>query len=201
MTPKPSSRTSAFLGENAVTLQVDLQRYDNRWYRPGALWKRAAWFIVNALLFRNPLSPSSALKRAVLRVFGARVGNGVVIKPGVNIKYPWLLTIDDHSWIGEGSWIDNLGEVRIGRNVCLSQQAMLLCGNHDYKKSTFDLIVGTIVICDGAWIGARALITGGVTIGEHAVLAVGSVASSDLSPWGIYRGNPATFVRQRRLAQ
>jgi putative colanic acid biosynthesis acetyltransferase WcaF len=180
---------------------VDLSRYSNRWYRPGPLWKRALWYIVSLALFRNPLFVSSAVKRVSLRAFGAKVGQGVVIKPGVRIKYPWFLTIGDHSWIGEDCWIDNLGSVHIGSNVCLSQGCMLLSGNHDYKKRTFDLIVRDINISAGAWIGARSIVTAGVTVGEHAVLVVGSVASLDLSAWGVYRGNPAVFVRPRCLRE
>ena len=57
----------------------------------------------------------------------------------MNIKYPWFLAIGDHTWIGEKVWIDNLAEVAIGANCCVSQGAMLLCGNHNYKKSTFEL--------------------------------------------------------------
>jgi putative colanic acid biosynthesis acetyltransferase WcaF len=193
--------TDSCLVEQPVESQVDLSRYSNSWYRPGPFWKRAIWFVVNVVFFRNPLSPSSAVKRVVLRAFGARIGTGVVIKPGVSIKYPWFLSIGDHSWIGEGCWIDNLGRVEIGRNACLSQRAMLLCGNHDYKKATFDLIVGNIVIGDGAWIGACSVVAPSVTVGDHAVLTVGSVAASDLARRGVYRGNPAVLVRPRKLAE
>lgn len=91
-------------------------------------------------------NPSSSLRIRLLRLFGARMGKGVVIKPSVNIKYPWNLSIGDYSWIGENVWIDNLTHVAIGSNVCISQGAMLLCGNHDYKRPTFDLMVKPIVI-------------------------------------------------------
>jgi putative colanic acid biosynthesis acetyltransferase WcaF len=185
----------------AVDQKVDLSLYTNRWYSPGPLWKRVAWFIVNAIVFRNPISCSSTVKRVILRAFGAQVGRGVVIKPSVNIKYPWFLTIGDHSWVGEGCWIDNLGTVKIGKSACLSQRSMLLCGNHNYKKRSFDLIIGDVVIGDGAWVGAGCVVTAGVTVGDHAVLAVGSVASSNLSPMSVYRGNPAVFIRARQLSE
>ena len=81
----------------------------------------------------------------------------MVIKPSVNIKYPWRLTIGSFVWIGEGVWIDNLENVVIGDNVCISQGAMLLCGNHNYKKTTFDLIVGSITLEDGVWVGAQSV--------------------------------------------
>ena len=92
----------------------------------------------------------------LLRMTGASVGAGVVIKPRVTIKYPWKLAVGNHSWIGEQVWIDNLDQVTIGAHVCISQGALLLCGNHDYKKPTFDLITGPIVLEDGVWIGAKA---------------------------------------------
>lgn len=137
----------------------------------------------------------------MLKWFGARVGKGVVIKPGVNIKYPWRLSIGDYSWIGERSWIDNLGHVSIGAHCCLSQGSMLLCGNHDYKKPTFDLLIQPINLEDGVWIGAKAIVTPGVTCRSHSVLAVNSVAIGNLEAYSIYQGNPATLVRKRDIVK
>ncbi|MDZ7624210.1 MAG: hypothetical protein U5J96_07185 [Ignavibacteriaceae bacterium] len=95
---------------------------------------------------KSSLPWPNSFKIFALRFFGAKVGKGVIIKPCVNIKYPWFLEIGDNVWIGEEVWIDNLGKVKIGNNVCLSQGALLLCGNHNYKKETFDLIVGDITL-------------------------------------------------------
>jgi len=179
-------------------MQTDLSQYNSSWYKPGGgKLKRALWFVVNVLFFRNSLIPFYGLKRGLLRCFGARVGKGVIIKPAVNIKYPWRLTIGDHVWIGENVWIDNLADVVIGNHCCISQGAMLLCGNHNYKKVAFDLIIGNIVLEDGAWVGAQATVCPGVTVKTHAILAVGSVATRDLEPYTIYQGNPAKEVRKR----
>jgi putative colanic acid biosynthesis acetyltransferase WcaF len=81
--------------------------------------------------------------------------------------------------------------------VCISQGALLLTGNHNYKKKTFDLMVGKITLADGAWIGAKSVVCPGVACGSHSVLAVGSVAVKDLKPYFIYQGNPAVPVRER----
>ncbi len=179
---------------------TDLSKYDNSWFNTGAGGvKRTLWFFINALFFISPLNPFSGIKVRLLRLFGAKIGKGVVIKPSVNIKYPWNLEIGNYSWIGEKVWIDNLDLVSIGENCCLSQGALLLIGNHDYKKETFDLIVEPIYIEDGVWVGAKSIVTGGVTCANHSVLAVNSVASSNLEPFGIYRGNPAIKVKTRRL--
>lgn len=180
--------------------KTDLSTFDNRWYHPGAgMPKRVLWYCINALFFVPAWNPSSRLKCLLLRLFGAKIGRNVVIKPGVNIKYPWRLQIADQVWIGENVWIDNLADIIIEKNVCISQGALLLCGNHDYTKPTFDLIIGKIVLKEGVWIGARAVITGGVSCHSHAVLAVGSVASKDLETYWIYQGNPALKKRQRTI--
>jgi putative colanic acid biosynthesis acetyltransferase WcaF len=184
----------------ATEPQVRLDLYDNAWYSPGKSSLRILlWYFVNVLFFINPLNPFSGLKVWLLRLFGARLGRGVVIKPGVNIKYPWLLQIGDHVWVGEGVWIDNLTEVTIGAHVCLSQGAMLLTGNHNYKKPGFDLQVSPIELQQGCWIGARATVCPGVVVENHAVLAVGSVATGRLGAWTIYQGNPAQAVRRRTI--
>lgn len=179
-------------------MKTDLSRYDNSWYDPGAgVVKRTLWYFVNALFMMNHLNPVSGLKVWLLRAFGAKIGKGVVIKPGVNVKYPWLLSIGDYSWIGEDVWIDNLAQVSIGSNCCISQGAMLLTGNHNYKFPTFDLMVKSITIEDGAWVGAKCVVCPGITIGSHVVLSVGSVASSTLSSNKIYKGNPAKLIKER----
>jgi putative colanic acid biosynthesis acetyltransferase WcaF len=177
---------------------TDLSQFNNAWYQPGGRLRRLLWYIVHELFICSG-QPISVLRVFWLRLFGAEIGKGVVIKPRVRIKYPWKLKVGHHSWIGEDVWIDNLGEVSIGSNCCLSQGAMLLCGNHDYKRSSFDLMVGDITLEEGVWIGAKAVVCPGVTCRSHSVLVVGSVASSTLEAYGVYRGNPAGLVKERRM--
>ena len=161
--------------------------------------KQLLWHVINTCFFKNSLSIISGLKTWLLKVFGARLGKGVVIKPSVNIKYPWKLTIGDHCWIGEGAWIDNLSEVILGNNVTLSQGALLLTGSHDHTKTTFDFMSSRIVLEDGVWIGAKAVVAGGVTCGTHSILGIGSVAETDLKPYIIYKGNPSIPVLERTI--
>ena len=182
-------------------MKTNLSHYNNSWYNPrGGTLKRILWYFTNVLLFINPLNPSSEVKVCLLRLFGAQIGKGVIIKPSVNIKYPWNLSIGDYTWIGENVWIDNLAQVTIGSNVCISQGAMLLCGNHNYKKTTFDLMVGKITLEDGCWIGAQSTVCPGVTVHSHAVLGVASVANRDLESYTIYQGNPAQKIRTRTIS-
>lgn len=161
--------------------------------------KQAAWYFVNALFFKNALNISSGTKIFFLKLFGAMIGEGVVIKPAVNIKYPWKLKIGNHSWIGEEVWIDNLSEVIIGNNVTVSQGALLLTGSHDHTKENFDFLSLPIILEDGAWIGAKAVVAGGVTCSTHSILGINSVAESNLQPYIIYKGNPAVPVIKRNI--
>ena len=181
--------------------QVDLSRFNNTWYKPGGnLTKRILWYLTN-LIFFNSGFPINGIKVFLLRLYGSKVGKAVVIKPWVSIKYPWKLKLGSDVWIGERVWIDNLGDVTIGDNVCLSQGALLLCGNHDYKKPTFDLLVGDIILEEGVWIGANATVCPSVTCFSHSVLSVGSVATSDLEAYKVYQGNPAEMLRERIIQQ
>jgi putative colanic acid biosynthesis acetyltransferase WcaF len=178
--------------------QTNLSVYNNHPYYPGgSAIKRALWYFVSSVIFKSGLFPINNIKVALLRLFGAQVGTGITIKPGVNIKYPWHLKVGDNTWIGERVWIDNLVLVTIGSNVCMSQGAMLQTGSHNYKKTTFDLITGAIILQDGVWIGCGAIINQGVTVASHAVLTSGSVANQDLEPYFIYQGNPAVKTRKR----
>lgn len=180
--------------------KVDLSRFNNDWYSSGAsIFKRVIWFVFNAVFFLNPLNPFSGFKVFLLRVFGCKIGRKLVIKPNVNIKYPWRLTIGDNVWIGEGVWIDNLAQVDIGNNTSISQGALLLTGNHNYKKIEFDLIIGEIKLEDGVWIGAKSTVCPGVTCKSHSILAVGSVATSDLESYSVYQGIPAEKKRAREM--
>lgn len=177
--------------------KTQLADFDNGWYRPGNKLKITLWYFVNVLFFKNGWMPVSSVKVTLLRTFGAKIGNSCVIKPCVNIKYPWLLNVGNDVWIGEEVWIDNLAEVTIEDNVCISQGALLLCGNHNYKKTSFDLIVRSITLQEGCWIGAKATVCPGVRVGSHAVLTVGSVATTNLDSYSIYQGNPAAKTKTR----
>lgn len=180
--------------------KVDLSKFSNAKsnYYPGApRWKRIVWYFVNELFFRNRLNPAFGVKPILLRWFGAKVGDHVRIKWGVNVRFPWFLEIGDHVWIGENVWIDCLTHVSIGDHVCVSQGAYLMTGNHDYKSESFKIRVGEIKIEEGAWIGAFSIVGPGVTCKSHCVLAAGSVATSDLQAYTIYQGNPAVAKKER----
>lgn len=180
-------------------MATDLSKYNNSWYQSGGFLKRMVWHYVNCIFFKSGYFPFYCIKVFLLKLFGAKVGKGVLIKPFVNIKYPWMLSIGNDVWIGENVWIDNIANILIQNNVCISQGAYLLTGNHDYKKITFDLLPGEIVLEEGVWIGAQSIVCPGITCKSHSVLSVGAVATRHLEAYFIYSGNPAVKVRERQF--
>lgn len=180
--------------------KVDLGSFITGNFNKGANpLKIVLWYFVNALIVRASWNPFMGIKIFLLKVFGAKIGKGLVIKNNVCIKFPWKLTIGDNVWLGENCWIDNLDYITIGNNVCVSQGALLLTGNHDYTLSTFDYRNAPIVIEDGVWIGAKTVVCPGVVAQSHSILTVGSIATKDMETYGIYQGNPAVLIRKRYI--
>lgn len=179
---------------------VKLAAFDGSDFDKGAGFIKATlWYFVNALIVRASWNPFMGIKIAMLRLFGAKIGKGLVIKNEVRIKSPWNLVVGDDCWLGEGCWIDNLDKVVIGSNVCISQGALLLTGNHDYTISSMPYRNAPISIEDGVWIGAKTTVCPGIAVHRNAILTVGSVATKDMKENGIYQGNPAVKIRERKL--
>ncbi len=179
--------------------KVDLSKFVSDPYISAHDYKvrKLIWFIFSACFFQSNLLPVSSIKVFILRLFGAKIGKRVNIKPMVYIKYPWRLEIGDNVWIAEKVWIANESLVKIGDNVCLSHEVLLMCGGHDYKKEAFNVYNYPLTIEDGVWLGAQSSVLGGITVKSHAVLAMKSVANTDLEAYSIYRGNPAVKIRER----
>lgn len=183
-------------------LEVDLGRYNNRAYTCGrGLAWQVLWFIVGSPLLRSSILPWSRFRTVLLKAFGASIGSSVVIKPSVRVKYPWRLCIGDNSWIGESVWIDNLGEVNIGSNVCVSQGVYICCGSHSASDRAFELKVKPINIENGVWICAKAVVLQGVTIARHAVVSAGCVVSRDVVEASVVGGVPMEVLRNRVISR
>jgi putative colanic acid biosynthesis acetyltransferase WcaF len=159
-----------------------------------------AWYVVKWLLFLTAFPVPSGLKRAILRLFGAQIGKGVIIKPRVNIHLPWKLEVGDFCWIGEEVFILNFEPVTIGAHCCVSQRAFLCTGNHDYRQEHMPYRNAPITIEDGAWIGAQAFVAPGVEIGTEAVVAAGSVVTKAQPAKMVCAGNPCISIKPRWAA-
>ena len=177
-----------------------LDKYTIGEYSPGAqLWLQVAWYYLGLPIVKSGWIVGSEFKCTVLRWFGARIGEGVRIKPGLKVKFPWRLVVGDFVWLGEDCWIDNIAMVTIESHTCLSQGVYLCTGNHDWSSPTFDLKDLPIHIGEGCWIAAQAMVGPGVTLGHGAVLCLGSVTGRSLAPMMIYAGNPAQPIKERQI--
>jgi len=156
---------------------IRLDRFDNCEFERGVpRWKEVLWWVCRSVFFAPWFPVPSAIKVGVLRMFGAKVGSGVVIRSRVNITMPWRLEVGDHVWIGDEVMILSLDRVVIGSHVCLSQRAFLCTGNHDFTKEGFDLVTAPIEIGDSCWIAACAFVGPGAVVEPGTMVKAGQVA-------------------------
>jgi len=176
---------------------MHLNSYENLYFDRGrSKFVEIAWILVSAITFSTWL-PGSWWRLILLRLFGAEIGVGCVIKPYVRVKFPWKLFVGDYCWIGENVWIDNLDTIALKSNCCISQGGYLCTGSHDWTKDTFDLIIKPIVICEHVWVGAFSRIGPGVVLGEGTVCTLGSVLGKSTGEWEIWSGNPCVKIKNR----
>lgn len=158
----------------------DLSGFTGRGYDKGRGrgWQ-AAWLCCQWALFRPAFVPARA-RSALLRAFGAQLGDGVLIRDNVTIHWPWKLTVGDHSWIGARTWILNLEPVVIGRDTCISQGVFLCTGSHDRHSPTFEFDNAPIRIGDEVWVAAQATVLRGVEVGDGAVIGACALVTRDV---------------------
>lgn len=157
-----------------------------------ALW-RIAW----ALLFRPTPKPLNFWRIWLLKAFGAQISGRPYLSGSAVIRMPWQLTLEDKSTLGEHAEVYNLGYVTIRERATVAQHAYLCGGTHDLEHPDLPLVVGDIEIGSNAFIGVRALVLPGVTVGEGAVVGAGAVVTKDVPPWTITAGNPSRPIRMR----
>lgn len=166
-------------------------------FRGGGRFKVQLWGLVQYFLFNSSPQFLYRYRNFLLRLFGAKIGKNVLIRPSVKITYPWKLEIGNNTWIGEDCYIYNLAEVKIGSNVSIAHRNFFNTGGHDYKKTTFDIFAKRIIIEDEVWITSEVYISPGVTISRGAVIGVRSVVFSDVPEGMLCYGSPAKVVKKR----
>ena len=178
-------------------VMIQLARYTAQGFDRGASrLKEVLWLAVKWGFFQTSVPWPSDVRCALLRAFGASVGNGVVIRGNVNISFPWRVSIGDDVWLGEEVMILSLAQVTIERNVCVSQRAFLCTGSHDHSKETFDLITKPITLREGSWVAAMAFIGPGVEVGRGSRVAASAMVSREVPPFVVVQGNPAAVVKE-----
>lgn len=166
------------------------------WTR-GEQVKRAVWMVVRSTVFRHSWHNMYAWRRWVLRLFGARIGRRCIIRPSVHVEIPWNLEMADFATLGDEARVYNLGPIRLGRRVTVSQRAHLCAGTHDFSRADMPLIRPAIVIGDDAWVAADAFVGPGVTVGGGSVVGARACVFKDVEAWAIMGGNPARVIGTR----
>ena len=175
---------------------INLSNFQNPEFERGvSRLKEVLWWICRGVLFGTWFPVPSGIKVAVLRWFGAQVGQGVVIRSRVNITMPWRLRIGDYVWIGDEVMILSVAEVTIGSHSCLSQRAFLCAGSHDFTKESFDLVTGSIEVGESCWVGAQAFVAPGVVMRKASQCLAGAVVVKDVKEGQVVGGVPAKVLR------
>ncbi|WP_318311075.1 putative colanic acid biosynthesis acetyltransferase [Flagellimonas crocea] len=180
---------------------LDLKNYNTPSdFRGKSIFIVQLWWIVQALLFRTSPQVLYGWRRFLLRIFGAKIGKGVIIRPTVKITYPWKLTIGNYSWVGDDVVLYSLGEIEIGVNTVISQKSYLCTGSHDYMKSDFPIYSDKIKIGDSCWLATDVYIAPGVTIGKATIVGARSSVFKSLPEKTICYGSPAKPIKNRIFA-
>lgn len=175
--------------------QLDRYRTPPAW-QPGApLPVRTLWFCAGAPLLSARWLPGSAWRVLLLRAFGARIGSGSRLKPGLRVKFPWRLQVGHHCWLAEDAWLNNLAPISLGDRVCLSQGTYLCNGNHNFRSPGFNMHLAPITIGPMPGSPQAPCSPPGTVIGAGVVVALSAVVSGTVLPGAIVRGNPAVMVR------
>ncbi len=159
-------------------------------------WTTLSWSLVELALVSNRLQISSRLRAWALRLYGAQIGSGVVMRPRLRVKSPWNLVIGDRCWIGDGVWFHNRDRITVGSDVSISQESYLTTGAHAFRTD-MALVTKPIVIEDGVWITSRCVVLGGAHIGRSAVISPLTVVRGAVPANSVLSSPAAVVVGQR----
>jgi putative colanic acid biosynthesis acetyltransferase WcaF len=163
--------------------------------------ERVAWRLVWLLLARATPPAFAPWRRFLLRLFGARVGAGAKVYASTRIWLPRNLEIGEGVLVAPGVELYNQGLITIGAHAVVSQRAFVCASTHRISDPDFALVTRPITLGRGCWVASEAFVGPGVTMGDGAVLAARGALFEDAEPMGIYRGNPATLIGQRRFEE
>jgi putative colanic acid biosynthesis acetyltransferase WcaF len=170
---------------------VDLRKYDQSWFDRGRpSWYILLWWFVQAIAFPLTPQPLSSLRCTLLRLFGARIGKGVLIRPTARFTYPWKITIGDYSWIGDDVVLYSLDEIHIGQHCVISHKSYICTGSHDIRDPAFGLKTASITIGNGVWVAADCFVGPGVEIGANAVIGTRSSVFNSMPSGQVCLGSP-----------
>jgi putative colanic acid biosynthesis acetyltransferase WcaF len=184
-----------------LSLQKEYQRLDLFNLPPGFRGRSALfvqlWWFVQALCVKPLPQVLYPVRRMLLRAFGAKIGPRVRIRPGVEITYPWKVSIGAESWIGDNVTLYSLGEISIGPNSVISQHSYICAADHDYSDPAFPIRAKPVLIGEQVWIASHVWVGPGVTIGSGTVVGARSTVTKSLPEGSVCVGSPCKVLRAR----
>ncbi|MEG5065116.1 hormogonium polysaccharide biosynthesis acetyltransferase HpsU [Microcoleus sp. B3-A4] len=196
--PISDNHANTLTGESLV----DLRRYDqSKFDRGKPSWVILLWWFVQAIAFPLTPHPFNSIRSALLRLFGAKIGRGAIIRPTARFTYPWKIAIGDYSWIGDDVVLYSLDRIAIGKHCVISQKSYLCTGTHDPQDPAFSLITAPVIVNNGVWIAADCFIGPGVEIGANALIGARSSVFKNMPAGFICTGTPCRPRCQREINQ
>ena len=170
---------------------VNLKNYKSSSYDRGkSNWLVMIWWLLQAITFPLSLHNFNNFRCWLLRLFGAKIGQGVVIRPTARFTYPWKISIGDYSWIGDDVVFYSIDRIEIGSHAVISQKSYLCTASHDFRDPSFPTMASPIRVGNGAWVATDCFIAPGVTIGANAVIGARSSVFRDISQQQVAWGSP-----------
>ena len=178
---------------------VDLRSYDLSHFDLGKpQWFVMVWWLIQALLFPLSWHNHNSFRCFLLRLFGAKIGKDVVIRPTARITYPWKVYIGNYTWIGDDVVFYTVDQIKIGSHCVISQKSYLCTGSHNIEDKSFSLITAPISIGNGTWIATDCFVAPGISIGSNSVIGARSTVMKNIPARQVAWGNPC-IVRYPRI--
>ena len=202
LTDKDSESAPSEFGDYGAAPFVDLAQYHQPGYDAGgSKIKMLIWWLVQAIAFPLTLHTAHGIRCTLLRLFGAKIGKSVVIRPTARFTYPWNIEIGDYSWVGDDAVLYSLAPIKLGRHCVISQKSYLCTGSHDISDPRFGLITGEIVVENGAWITTDCFVGPNVRIGANAVIGARSTVLTSMPAGQLCVGTPCKPIKPRPISE
>ena len=179
---------------------IDLRTYDlSNFNRGKPRWYVMLWWLVQAIAFPLSLHHFNSLRCFVLRLFGAKIGKGVVVRPSSRFLFPWKVEIGDYSWIGDEVMFYSIDRITVGSHSVISQKSYLCTGSHNIEDPSFGLITAPIELGNGVWVATDCLIAPGVQIGSNSVIGARSSVMKSIPARQVAWGTPCSCRYSRTI--
>ena len=170
--------------------------YKSPWSRRLRL-KMFLWQICWIIFCRWTPKPLNPWRLLVLRLFGSKIEGRPFVHQRASVQVPWNITLGHRACLGDGANAYSLGKIVLKEGCTVAQEAYLCTGTHDFSSPSLSLIVKSIHIGKDAFVGARAFVLPGVTVGDGAIVGACAVVTRDIPPKTVVAGNPARRICDR----